>query len=276
MAVNDKVVIITGGAQGVGRYVARTFAKEGARLVVADIAPMDTVVGEVEELGAEILPIKTDVTDEAQVQSMVQQVHRRWGRIDVLINDAGIVTHFAVGGPRWPGIRDMPREFFQKVIDTNLVGTFLCTKHVLPYMESLQEGHIMNFGQGVVNERPLREDQPGRPPSVGSCVYAVSKIAIRAFTRAVAEEEQRYNICIMSMGPGTDGGGGPLIGPGLTRAGIITDDSPQWAHEAGLSKRVETVGTRYVLGAEAGMEFSGHQVAVLDGKLTIAVDRAGD
>ena len=269
MTVKDKVVIITGGAQGVGRYVARTFAEEGARIAVADIAPMDTIIKEVEERGAEILPIKTDVTDEASVKSMVETVYRRWGRIDVLINDAGIVTHFAVGGPRWPGIRDMPREFFQKVIDTNLVGTFLCTKHVIPYMESLQEGHIINFGQGSLTERPLSVESPGHPPNVGSCIYAVSKIAIRAFTRGVAEEEQRFNICIMSMGPGTDGSGGPLIGPGLTRAGIITDDSPAWAHEAGLSKRVETVGNRYVLAAEAGMELSGHQVVVTDGKVVI-------
>ena len=273
MTVQGKVVIITGGAQGIGRYVARTFAAEGANIAVADIAPMDTVVAEVEELGAEILPIKTDVTDEAQVKSMVEQVYRRWGRIDVLINDAGIVTHFAVGGPRWPGIRDMPREFFQKVIDTNLVGTFLCTKHVLPYMESLYEGHIINFGQGRLTESPLPEESPDHPPNVGSCIYAVSKIAIRAFTRSVAVEERRYNICIMSVGPGTEGSGGPLIGAGLTRAGIITDDSPEWAHEAGLSKRVETVGNRYVLAAEAGMEFSGHQVALADGQLTIARDR---
>ena len=272
MTVQGKVVVITGGAQGVGRYVSRTFAAEGARVVVADIAPTDTVVSEVEQLGAEILPIRTDVTDERQVRSMVEQVHRRWGRIDVLINDAGIVTHFAVGGPRWPGIRDMPREFFQKVIDTNLVGTFLCTKHVLPYMESLQEGHIINFGQGSLDERPLPEEQPGHPPNVGTCVYAVSKIAIRAFTRSVAEEEQRYNICIVSMGPGPTGTGQPLIGPGLSRAGIVTDDSPEWAHVAGLSRSVETVGNRYVMAAEAGMEFSGHQIAVREGQLVIARD----
>ena len=272
MAVQGKVVIITGAAQGVGRYVARTFADEGAKIAVADLAPMDTVVAELEERGAEILPITTDVTDEAQVKSMVEQVHRRWGRIDVLINDAGIVTHFAVGGPRWPGIRDMPREFFQKVIDTNLVGTFLCTKHVLPYMESLQEGHVINFGQGTLSESPLPVEQPGRPPNVGTCVYAVSKIAIRAFTRQVAEEEQRYNICIVSMGPGPTGTGQPLIGPGLSRAGIITDDSPEWAHEAGLSRTVDTVGNRYVMAAEAGMEFSGHQIAVRDGQLIIAQD----
>ena len=125
-----------------------------------------------------------------------------------------------------------------------------------------------------LTESPLPEESPDHPPNVGSCVYAVSKIAIRAFTRSVAVEERRYNICIMSVGPGTEGSGGPLIGAGLTRAGIITDDSPEWAHEAGLSKRVETVGNRYVLAAAAGLEFSGHQLAGADGQVTLTRARA--
>ena len=267
MTVQGKVVIITGGAQGVGRYVARTFAAEGAKVAVADIAPTETVVREIEQLGAEAFPVKTDVTDESQVRSMVEEVYRRWGRVDVLLNDAAIVTHFHVGSPRWPGIRDMPREFFQKVMDTNLVGTFLCTKHVLPYMESLNEGHIINVGQGSLTERLSSETQEGRRPDVGSCVYRTSKIAIRAFTRGVAEEERQYNICIVSMGPGTTGeprGHGP--------GGIVTEDSPQWARETSLSRSVETVGDRYVIAAEAPMELSGHQIAAREGQLFVVED----
>ena len=264
MSVEGKVVIITGASQGVGRYVARTFATEGAKVVVADIAPTETVVAEVAHLGAEVLPVETDVTDEAQVRSMVDAVYRQWGRIDVLINDAAIVTHFHVGSPRWPGIRDMPREFFQKVIDTNLVGTFLCTKHVLPYMESMRSGHIINVGQGSLSQRPLGEGQPARPPNIGGCVYSTSKIAIRAFTRGVAVEERQYNICIVSMGPGTSGSGESRgEGPG----GIVTEDSPAWARETSLSRGVDTVGNRYVLAAEAPMELSGLQIMAKEGQL---------
>ncbi len=267
MAVRGKVVIITGGAQGVGRYVARTFAAEGARIAIADIAPTDTVAREIQKLEAEVLPVRTDVTDEGQVRSMVEQVYRRWGRIDVLINDAGIVTHFHVGSPRWPHIRDMPRDFFQKVIDTNLVGTFLCTKHVLPYMESLNDGHIINFGQGGFSGRG--EGREESSANIGSCVYGTSKIAIRAFTQGVAAEERGFNICIVSMGPGASGGDAPRQGPGGL-GGIVTEDSPEWAREAGLSRGVDTVGTRYVVAAQAPMEFSGHQVVVRGGKLEIA------
>ena len=195
MSVEGKVVVITGGAQGVGRYIARTFAAEGAKLVVADIAPTDTIESEVRQLEGEILSVPTDVTNESDVQSLMDKVYRQWGRIDVFINDAGIAPHFAVGAPRWPRVRDFPESFFDKIFGTNMKGTFLCTKHVLPYMESLCSGHIINFGQGS-----LRAGQ--RASNIGSGVYNTSKIAIRAFTKQVADEERKYNICIVSMGPG--------------------------------------------------------------------------
>lgn len=149
MSVKDRVAIITGGAMGVGRFVAGTFGQAGAKVAVADIAPLDNVVQDLEAIEAEVLPITTDVTDESTVRAMVDQVYRKWGRIDILVNDAGIAPHFAMGAPRWPRFRDMDRAWFQRVIDTNLIGTFLTTKHVIPYMESLNEGHIINFGQGT-------------------------------------------------------------------------------------------------------------------------------
>jgi NAD(P)-dependent dehydrogenase (short-subunit alcohol dehydrogenase family) len=271
VSVQGKTVIITGGAQGVGRYIARTFANERAKVIVADIAPMDNVVGEIETAGAECLAVSTDVTSESSVRSLMKQVYDRWGRIDVLINNAGIVTHFHTGSPRWPRIRDMDRAFFQKVIDTNLVGTFLCTKHALPYMESCNVGHIINVGQGNLSVRP-----PQGSGGIGTAVYATSKLAIRAFTKCMADEEREFYICIISMGPGDAISGSPRerrVGVGIPGAGggIITDDSPEWSRSNPGSTRVEDIGNRYVLAAEAPMELTGHQVMVRDGKL-VAVD----
>jgi 3-oxoacyl-[acyl-carrier protein] reductase len=279
MSVQDKVVVITGGAQGVGRYAARTFAAAGAKVAVADIASFDNVVREVSALEAEILPIKTDVTDERQVESLMDQVYRRWGRIDVLMQPAGIVTHFSVGAPRWPRIRSMPSDFFRKVIDTNLIGTFHCTKHVLPYMESLNDGHIICFGQGNVSEHR----NPNARPSIGSATYSVSKVAIRAFARHVADEEREFNICIMSTSPDASEGPaalaraaeGPRSGPGIPGggSGLVTEDSPDWARNQGRPVPVvEDIGDKFVIIAEAPIEFSGHQVRVRAGKVEIATD----
>ena len=251
MPARDKVVIVTGGAMGIGRHIARTFAQAGSRLAIADIAPLDNVVADVEKLGAEVLPMKTDVRDEEQVRSFMARVWMRYGHIDVLINNAGVVTHFQWGLPRWNRIRYMEKTFFDTVMGTNLGGTFLCTKHVLPYMEDQRSGHIINLGQGTVGSR-ARADSPG------ACVYHVSKLAIRAFTQDVAAEEREFGICVVSMGPG--GGGN----------GIATEEAPEWARRR--MHTVEEVGDRYVLAAEAPMDLTGQQIIVKDGTPAIAPD----
>jgi NAD(P)-dependent dehydrogenase (short-subunit alcohol dehydrogenase family) len=111
MSLHGKVVIITGGAMGIGRHNARVFAADGARLAIADVAPMDNVIREVTALGAEILPVPTDIRDEEQVRSLMARVHEHYGAIDVLINGAAIVTHFA-WTERWPPVKDMDLQYF--------------------------------------------------------------------------------------------------------------------------------------------------------------------
>jgi NAD(P)-dependent dehydrogenase (short-subunit alcohol dehydrogenase family) len=266
MALTGKTVVVTGAATGIGRYVARTLANAGGNVVVADIRPLDTVLGELQQTGRESHGVITDVTDEPSVRRLFDAAFERFGRIDVLVNNAGIVPHFSVGSPRWSRVRDFPREFFSKVIDTNLGGTFLCCKHAIPYMESLNSGHIVNFGQG--NLKPSE-----RRPNIGSCVYETSKLAIRAFSKALAEEEREFNICVVSMGPGS--GRPPSLGPGVTGGGggIVTEDSPAWTRAAGaVANSVDTIGDNYVLAAEADMSFSGRQVTVRDGALVVMDD----
>ena len=253
MPVKDKVVIITGGAMGIGRYNARAFAEAGARLAIADIAPMEAVAAEVAERGAAVFPVQVDIRDEEQVRSMMERVHEHYGRIDVLINDAAIVTHFQAGSPRWPVIADMESSFFENIIRTNLIGTFHCTKHAIPYMRGQGGGHIINFGQGNV-----RNDR--MPDSIGACVYRTSKVAIRAFTADVAMEERENNICIVSMGPGsgrpsTDG-----------RRAIATDETPE-ENRATMNWVGDIVQDRYILACDTPMELTGKQITVEDGRI---------
>ncbi len=263
MTLQDKVVIVTGGALGIGRYVARRFAAEGARVAIADIAPMDTVVSEIKELTAEILPVKTDLRVESEVRALVEQVHARWGRIDVLLNNAAVAPHFPGGGrPAWPRVRDMDEGFFDRVVDTNLKGTFFCTKHVLPYMEAQREGHIISVGQGTVGAR-------GSAGRIGYCLYHTTKVALRAFTRGVSEEEREFNICVVSMSPGSSGDG-ERRERDRRGGGIWTEDTP--VENRSFMLPVESVGNRYLLAAEAPMDFTGNQLILKDGALAIAVD----
>ena len=232
MSVTDKVVIITGSAGGIGRYVAKTFAWEGAKVVTADIKPLETVADELEEIGVEHLEVPTDVRDEEAVHNMVGKTLDRFGRIDVLINNAAIVSHFQWGLPLWPKIRDMDREFWHRVMDTNMGGIFLCTKHVLPHMEAQRSGHVVNTMGG------------------GLSAYGVSKSAIPAFTRLLAEEEKDFNICVVTISPG---------------ARIATEDAP--AEARARMPGPEFVGNRFVLAAQAPMELTGQWLNLEDGKL---------
>lgn len=250
MAVEDNVVIVTGAARGHGRSIAVAFAAQGARLALVDIAPLEQTLADCRAQEADVIAIPTDLRDPDRVRAMVEQVHERYGRIDVLINDAGIVTHFRYGEPRWPRIADMEPAFFENVIRTNLIGTFLTTKYVLPYMEAQGGGHIINFGQGNIG-RPVRPVEPG------AAVYHVSKLAIRDFTHEVAIEELDRNVCVVAFGPGGPAG-----------------DAPEEVRESAARIDIE-LGMKVVLAAEAPMELSGRMVAVRDGELGLASDEVG-
>ncbi len=240
--LSGKVAIITGAAKGIGRYIAHTFAREGAKIAIADIdgERMQKTAAELREMGAQVLSIKTDVRDEDEVRSLMKQVGSNFGRIDVLVNDAAIVTHFQWSVPRWPRVRDMGKEFWDNVIQTNLGGTFLCTKHVLPYMEAQRAGHIINLYGG------------SRPDSIGACAYCVSKDAIRTFTRFVAEEAREWNICVVVLSPG---------------GAIATEDAPEEARRR--MPGPDLAGNRFVLAAQVDLMFSGRQLTLKEGRLEV-------
>jgi len=237
--LEGKVVIVTGGGKGIGRHAAKTFAAEKAKVAIADFDKerLQKTAGELGRL-TDTLAINADVRSEADVKGMVDQVVNRFGRIDVLVNNAAIVPHFAWGIPRWPRIRDMEKDFWDRVIQTNLGGTFLCTKHVLPHMEAERAGHIINlYGGG------------GLKPA-GACAYMTTKEAIRTFTRYVAEEVRESNVCVVIFSP---------------RVPIATEGAPDEA-----LRRLpgpEILGNGFVLAAELPMDLTGRIFSYQDGKL---------
>jgi NAD(P)-dependent dehydrogenase (short-subunit alcohol dehydrogenase family) len=239
--LDGKVVVITGSAGGIGRHVARTYAEAGAAVVVADVKPLEAVAAELKTVGAEHLTVPTDVSDPAAVQELMDRAVGRFGRIDLLHNNAAIVTHFHWGIPHWPRLRDLEPDFWNRVIQTNLGGTFLCSKYVLPFMETQRSGHIINT---------MGDSDPRR---VGAAPYSVSKHAILRLTAFLAEEEREYGICVVAMSPGGR----------IATEEASAEAQAQWPG-------VASVGDRYVWAAQAELALSGHLIAVEDGELVVA------
>ena len=244
MVLKGQVALITGGAKGIGRFVSHTFAQAGANVAVADIESPDKTAGELGEMGVESLAVTADVRNEADVKAMVDQVVARFGRIDVLVNNAAIVPHFSWGVPPWPKFRDMEESFWQRIIGTNLGGTFLCTKNVLPQMESQGGGHVLNvYGGGGLG-------------STGGA-YVITKEAIRIFSAFVAEEVRDANVCVVTVYPG---------------AAIATENAPEEVRAR--MPGPDSVGQRFVLAAQADMDLSGKLLDLVDDKLQVLEPRA--
>lgn len=239
--LKNRIAIVTGSAQGIGKHAAKTLAQDGATVVIADIN-LAAAEKSAEEIGnfSETMAIALDVRDEDQVRRAFGMVAGEFGGIDILVNNAGVVPHFRWGVPRWPQISDMPLEFWDRVIRTNLYGTFLCSKHVIPHLKSKGGGHIINlYGGGGT-----------KPP--GALAYAVTKDAIRTFTRFLAEEVRDSNICAVSISPG---------------APIATESAPESAKKE--LPGPDVLGSAFVLAAQLPLQASGQCLAYRKGTLVV-------
>ena len=181
--MQDKVVIVTGGAAGIGKATARRFAAAGARVAVWDIK---------EGEGSEGTFQKVDVTDPAAVEAAVAEVFERWGRIDVLVNNAGIVRDAQL--VKWKNgekTGEMSERDFDAVISVNLKGVFLCTRAVAPRMIAGGGGAILNASSVV-----------GLYGNFGQTNYAATKAGVISMTRTWARELGKHNIRVNAVAPG--------------------------------------------------------------------------
>ena len=185
MNLQDKIAIVTGAAGGIGRAIALKFASLGAIVVVADIKTegAQETVNLVEKEGGKGLALKTDITDLKQVQDMVHTTLDKFGKLDVLVNNAGwdIIEPFVKNTP----------EFWEKVIAINLKGPIFCTRAVLDHMIERKYGKIVNISSDA-----------GRVGSSGEAVYSACKGGIIAFTKTIAREMARYQINVNCVCPG--------------------------------------------------------------------------
>ncbi len=227
-----RVVIVTGGAGGIGSEICRGLARDGLKVVVADFIEQAAIqlADEIRRDGSDALALQVDVGERASVAQMVRKSLESCHQIDFLINGAGVISRFPV--------EEMPEEEWDRVLRINLKGTFLCSQAVARHMVQRKEGRIISIasGRGVAGQ-------------ANAAHYAASKAGVIAFTKSLAMELAPYSVLVNAIAPGaTDT---PMA------RGRSTEE--EWkkreavpALMGGLTKKEEIVGLiRYLLSEPA-------------------------
>jgi 3-oxoacyl-[acyl-carrier protein] reductase len=193
MRLKGKVALVTGSAKGIGNAIAMALAQEGCDLIINDIdVPlMDGAVQEIKKLGRQAISIAADVRDKEQVDKMIDKCLEVFGKVDILVNNAG-------GGSMGPNnlppilIEDITEEQWDWVIDTNLKGTFLCTRAVIKHMKDRKSGKIVNISSLLARIGDM----------MSSPHYSAAKAGILGLAKHVAKEVGPYGINVNSICPG--------------------------------------------------------------------------
>jgi 3-oxoacyl-[acyl-carrier protein] reductase len=187
MRLKEKIAVITGGAQGIGRATALGMAREGAKLVIADLQgeKAQSVASELEKSGAEAIGLAVDVASEASVKLMAKAAFERFGRVDILANIAGIYYPKA-------SVTDLSEEDWDRTIDINLGSNFLCCREFVPSMRRQKSGRIISIASGI-GHYGMRQFSH----------YAASKAAIMGFVKSLAREVAADGITVNAICPGS-------------------------------------------------------------------------
>jgi 2-hydroxycyclohexanecarboxyl-CoA dehydrogenase len=187
MELKDKVAIVTGAGQGIGRGIALRLAKMGAKIAIADIN-METsmkVVEEIESAGSKAIAVETDVANFEAVDRMVKKVLETFGTVDILVNNAGYVS------PQPTPFIQENKDYWDRVIDVCYKGVIYCCRAVLDTMMEKKNGRIVSIAS-----------EAGRIGQEGQTVYSGAKGAVIAFSKALAREVARYGITVNCVSPG--------------------------------------------------------------------------
>jgi 3-oxoacyl-[acyl-carrier protein] reductase len=248
MRLKDKVTIITGAAHGIGKAYARRFAEEGAHVVIADI---DAAGGEATakallDAGGSAWARATDVTQFSNVEGLMRETVAKFGKIDVLLNNAAIY----ISQKLWTGpVEELTLEEWDRVIEVNLKGVFLCSKAAIPIMKRQKSGKIINIASGTFFSGS------GNMPH-----YTTAKGGVVALTRVMARQLGEFGINVNCMTPGS------------TMSEESVSEDVRKRREGSMDKRafrrVETpadiVGTALFL-ASSGSDFVTGQLLVVEG-----------
>lgn len=186
MKLKDKVALITGGGRGIGKAIALAYAREGAKLAICarTASEIEATVKDIKGLKADCRGWSSDVSAEESVQELVKNIEKEFGRIDVLVNNAGVMT-------RPVPLAELEVKKWDYTMAVNLRGLFLVTQAVLPLMMQQRSGSIINVSSTI-----------GRGAYANFIAYATSKWGLEGFTQTLAAETRSYNIRANSVEPG--------------------------------------------------------------------------
>jgi 3-oxoacyl-[acyl-carrier protein] reductase len=245
--LQGQVAIVTGASRGIGRAAAIALASEGATVVVnyaSSSQAADAVVAEITAMGSQAVALQADVSQAEQVETLFNSVMEKWGRIDVLVNNAGIARDTL--------LLRMKLEDWQAVVDLNLTGVFLCTKAASKIMLKQRSGRIVNI-TSVVGET-------GNP---GQANYSAAKAGVIGFTRTVAKELASRGITVNAVAPG-------FIATDMTADLKVAEEVLKVIPLARYGQPEEVAGLIRFLAADAAAAYITGQVINIDGGMVMA------
>ena len=251
--VRDRVAVVTGAANGLGRDIAQLLAREGARVVLGDLdaAGLERTATTIAAAGGSALAVAGDLTEEEPAQRLIGACVDRFGRIDILVND--------VGGSRNAKIWEMRAEDWDFVLRLNLRPTFLCTRAAVPHMMRQRYGRIICMSSGA------REGTPWTAYYAGGAAYSAAKAGVHGFMRDVSLELAEHGINVNAVAPG------PIdterFGPGLRKLNETVEYSPN--HMTPLRRLglpAEVAHAVLFLASDEASYITGHTLAVTGGR----------
>jgi NAD(P)-dependent dehydrogenase (short-subunit alcohol dehydrogenase family) len=248
---SEKIVVVTGGAKGIGRAICRAFAQAGARVICADVdAPAGQILAaESGQLAGEILFCNADVATATGAQAAIDQAVNTWGGLDILCNNVGIQPKAA-----YVPAHELPEEIWDRILDVNLKSAFLMTKAAIPHLRQRGGGVIINTAS-----------VQGLQSALAVAAYAASKGGILSLTRQLALEYAQENIRVLAINPGTIDT--PLLLETLDETEASPEQRKAWAdaHPMGRIGQPEEIAQVVLFLASDGASFMTGEYVCVDG-----------